>query len=163
MDRELSQRLYEAYYMHVYSFLLTKCGDRSLAEELTQETFLRAMTAEGKAAYGEKSNALTWLCAIGKNLFADEMRRRKRYTELPDDILSGEDITAKAEDKDMSFRLHMALHNMEEPYKEVFQLRVFGELPFARIGALFGKTENWARVTYHRARLKLTERMDSLE
>lgn len=158
-----AEKLYEACYMQVYSYLMTLTRDASLAEELTQETFLRAMTAEGKAAYGEKSNALTWLCAIGKNLFADEMRRRKRYTELPEDILSGEDITARAEDEDMSFRLHLALHNMEEPYKEVFQLRVFGELPFARIGALFGKTENWARVTYHRARLKLTERMGPLE
>ena len=158
-----AEKLYEACYMQVYSYLMTLTRDASMAEELTQETFLKAMTAEGKASYGEKSTALTWLCAIGKNLFADEMRRRKRYTELPEDILSGEDITAKAEDEDMSFRLHLALHNMEEPYKEVFQLRVFGELPFARIGALFGKTENWARVTYHRARLKLTERMGSLE
>ena len=158
-----AEKLYEACYMQVYSYLMTLTRDASLAEELTQETFLKAMTAEGKAAYGEKSKALTWLCAIGKNLFADEMRRRKRYTELPEDILSGEDITARAEDEDMSFRLHLALHNMEEPYKEVFQLRVFGELPFAKIAALFGKTENWARVTYHRARLMLTERMGSLE
>lgn len=158
-----AEKLYEACYMQVYSYLMTLTRDASLAEELTQETFLKAMTAEGKAAYGEKSNALTWLCAIGKNLFADEMRRRKRFSELPEEILSGEDITAKAEDEDLSFRLHLALHNMEEPYKEVFQLRVFGELPFARIGALFGKTENWARVTYHRARLKLTERMGPLE
>ena len=52
---------------------------------------------------------------------------------------------------------------MEEPYKEVFQLRIFGELSFSQIGAIFGKTENWARVTYHRARLKLTERMNAYE
>lgn len=158
-----TEKLYEACYMQVYSYLMTLTRDASLAEELTQETFLKAMTAEGKAAYGEKANALTWLCAIGKNLFTDEMRRRKRYAELPENVLSGEDVTAKAEDEDLSFRLHLALHQMEEPYKEVFQLRVFGELPFARIGALFGKTENWARVTYHRARLKLTERMGPLE
>ena len=158
-----AEKLYEACYMQVYSYLLTLSRDASLAEELTQETFLRAMTAEGKAAYGERSKALTWLCAIGKNLFADEMRRRKRITQLPENVLSGEDAAAKAEDEDLSFRLHVALHGMEEPYKEVFQLRVFGELSFERIGALFGKTENWARVTYHRARLKLTERMGSLE
>lgn len=158
-----SEKLYEACYMQVYSYLMTLCRDASLAEELTQETFLKAMTAEGKAAFSERSGALTWLCAIGKNLFADESRRRVRFTELPEDILSGEDITTAAEDEDLSFRLHLALHNMEEPFKEVFQLRVFGELPFAKIGALFGRTENWARVTYHRARLKLTERMGSLE
>ena len=158
-----AEKLYEACYMQVYSYLLTLSRDASLAEELTQETFLRAMTAEGKAAYGERSKALTWLCAIGKNLFAEEMRRRKRITQLPENVLSGEDAAAKAEDEDLSFRLHVALHGMEEPYKEVFQLRVFGELSFERIGALFGKTENWARVTYHRARLKLMERMDAHE
>ena len=49
------------------------------------------------------------------------------------------------------------------PYKEVFQLRVFGELSFSQIGLIFGKTENWARVTYHRARIKIQERMEKNE
>ena len=62
-------------------------------------------------------------------------------------------------DRDSSFRIHVALHAMEEPFREVFELRVFGELSFREVGAIFGKTENWARVTYHRARLKLQERM----
>ena len=53
----------------------------------------------------------------------------------------------------------MILHELPEPYKEVFQLRVFGELAFGQIGRIFGKTETWARVTYHRARLKIQERM----
>ncbi|MCR5341475.1 MAG: RNA polymerase subunit sigma, partial [Saccharofermentans sp.] len=62
-----------------------------------------------------------------------------------------------------SIRIHSILHQMEEPYKEVFQLRVFGELSFAEIGSIFGKTETWARVTYHRARVKIKERMDEYE
>ena len=60
----------------------------------------------------------------------------------------------------MAFRIHLILHQLEEPYKEVFQLRVFGDLSFAQIASIFGKTEVWARVTYHRARLKIQERMD---
>ena len=52
---------------------------------------------------------------------------------------------------------------MKEPYKEVFQLRVFGELSFREIGKVFSRTENWARVTYHRARLKLQEQMDQID
>lgn len=64
--------------------------------------------------------------------------------------------------KDTAFRVHQVLHNLEEPYKEVFQLRVFGELPFLKIGELFSKTENWARVTYYRARLKIQEGMEDL-
>ena len=67
------------------------------------------------------------------------------------------------EDENMSLLVHQILHEMEEPYKEVFQLRIFGELSFERIGRLFGKTENWARVTYHRAKLKMQERMDERE
>jgi len=59
--------------------------------------------------------------------------------------------------KESYFEIHKILHTLEEPYKEVFSLRVFGELPFRQIGELFGKTESWARVTYHRARMKIKE------
>ena len=64
------------------------------------------------------------------------------------------------EDKETALQIHLILHDLPEPYKEVFQLRVFGELPFSQIGFIFGKTENWARVTYHRARMKIQERME---
>ena len=67
------------------------------------------------------------------------------------------------EDQDTALQIHLILHELQEPYKEVFQLRVFGELSFSQIGTIFGKTENWARVTYHRARLKIKERMDEHE
>ena len=63
----------------------------------------------------------------------------------------------------LRYRFILVLHELQEPYKEVFQLRVFGELSFSQIGIIFGKTENWARVTYHRARLKIKERMDHHE
>ena len=52
------------------------------------------------------------------------------------------------------------LHGLEEPYKEVFMLRVYGELSFRRIGALFQKSENWACVVFHRARNKIKLRME---
>ena len=74
-------------------------------------------------------------------------------------MASEENVARDAADADMAFRIHVVLHNLEEPYKEVFQLRVFGELSFAQIASIFGKTEAWARVTYHRAKLKIQERM----
>lgn len=77
-----------------------------------------------------------------------------------DAVPSEVDMDQDLEDADMAFRIHLVLHGLEEPYKEVFQLRVFGELPFAQIAAIFGKSESWARVTYHRARLKIQERME---
>ena len=51
--------------------------------------------------------------------------------------------------------MHQCLHALEEPYKEVFSLRVFGELPFERIGAIFGHNAAWARVTYYRAKTRI--------
>ena len=71
----------------------------------------------------------------------------------------GKGVEQSVADRDSSLRVHIALHALEEPYREVFELRVFGELSFRDIGMIFSKTENWARVTYHRARLKLQERM----
>ena len=162
-DAETSQKLYEAYYMRVYSYLMTLAKDQNVAEELSQETFYRAMTA--RQVFRGDSDAFTWLCAIAKNLFSDELRKRARRTdgtipeELPDPDAGPGELAA---DQDTSFRIHMILHALEEPYKEVFELRCFGELSFRQIGTIFGKTENWARVTYHRARLKLQERMDGI-
>ena len=153
------EKLYRTCYMQVYSYLITLCRDKQLAEEFTQNTFLKAISASKKAQFAGKSDELTWLCSIAKNLFADEMRRQKRRGDMPQDIPCEGDMDEKAADGEMSFRIHTVLHSLEEPYKEVFQLRVFGELSFAQIGEIFGKTENWARVTYHRARLKIQERM----
>lgn len=161
-DKETSQKLYETYFMKVYSFVMTLAGEKDLAEEITQETFYRAMTA--RQSFRGNSDEFTWLCAIAKNLFYDEMRRHARVSSavIPEEIPNAEaGLGERAADKDDSFRIHLILHSLEEPYKEVFQLRCFGELSFRQIGTIFGKTENWARVTYHRARLKIQERMDS--
>lgn len=148
--------------MQVYSYVVTIVKDQSLAEKITQNTFFKAMTA--KRTYEGKASELTWLCSIAKNLAMDECRKNSKYAELDEEMLEQPDNMTKAvEDKDTALRIHLVLHELEEPYKEVFQLRVFGELPFAQIGMIFGKTENWARVTYHRARLKIKERMDKNE
>lgn len=159
MTQEQCARLYETCYMRVFSYVMTLSGERSLAEELTQETFYRAFTRQRE--FRGESDEVTWLCAIAKNLFADEKRRANRRGEIPEDLPDQAKSVAKTvEDQDSSFRIHMALHQLEEPHREVFELRVFGELSFKEIGVIFGKTENWARVTYHRARIRLQERMD---
>ena len=158
MDTEAGEKMYEAYYMRVYSYAVTLTGSKQLAEEITQETFFRAMTKS--ASFRREADEVTWLCTIARNLFYDEKRRQKKTEPLPEDLQSGEkSIEQMAADRDSSFRIHLALHALEEPYREAFELRVFGELSFREIGTIFGKTENWARVTYHRARLKLQERM----
>ena len=159
MDKDVFEKMFQTYYMRVYSYVLTLSGDPHLTEEITQETFFRAFKAE-KAEFAGRSAEVTWLCAIAKNLYFDEMRRRKKHTEIDVDIAAETNPEKDITDKEMSFQIHRILHGLEEPYREVFELRVFGELSFKEIGMIFQKTENWARVTYHRARLKLQERMD---
>ena len=150
MTQSSAEKLYEACYMRVFSYVMTLTGDRGEAEEITQETMFRAISDE-----------VTWLCAIAKNTFLDEQKRRARHTGFPEEMAENESgMEQKISDRDSSFRIHLALHALEEPYREVFELRVFGELSFREIGTIFGKTENWARVTYHRAKLKLRERME---
>lgn len=154
------EKLYNSYYMQVYSYVVSLARNRELAEEITQNTFYKAFSA--KAKFKGKSDELTWLCSIARNLYYDELRNNKRITDLNEisDLSSNEDIEHAVVDSDLAFRIHLLLHRLDEPYKEVFQLRVFGELSFAQIAAIFGKTETWARVTYHRAKLKIQERMD---
>ena len=162
MDMDF-EKLYNTYYMQVYSYLitLTKCQDT--AEEITQNAFFKAMTTEKK--YRSSSSEFTWLCAIAKNLFLDDVKKKKRrsHVELEESHTGESDksgIEHALADEDSAFRIHQVLHALEEPYKEIFQLRVFGELSFQKIGLLFEKSENWARVTYHRARLKIQEKME---
>jgi RNA polymerase sigma-70 factor (ECF subfamily) len=163
LEKKTAEKLYEAFYMKVYSYVMTLAKDASAAEEITQETFYKAMTA--KHSFRGDSECFSWLCAIAKNAFIDQTRRQSRTEGEPDETLAdtAPGIEQTITDSETSFRIHMLLHDMEDPYKEVFELRVFGELSFSQIGAIFRKTESWARVTYHRARLKLKERMDKNE
>ena len=154
------EKLYNSYYMQVYSYAVALTKNPERAEEIAQHTFVKALSS--KAGYKGKASELTWLCSIAKNLYYDELRRNQRISSLGENLhISSEvDIEQAVSDSDMAFRIHLVLHKLEEPYKEVFQLRVFGELSFSQIATIFSKTESWARVTYHRARLKIQERME---
>lgn len=100
-----------------------------------------------------------WLCQIAKNTYFTFLSKQKRVgTELDTNY---QDISLDIEnsylDKEAIKNLHILLHNLNEPYKEVFTLRVFGELPFSQIGELFGKTDSWARLIFYRAKKQLQE------
>ena len=154
------EKLYAVYYMQVYSYVMTLAKNQSTAEEITQNAFVKAMLKEH--TYRKGSSELTWLCAIAKNLCIDELRKQKKLVPMEEGEEPAQDseIEINLENSDSAYKIHCVLHTLEEPYKEVFHLRVFVELPFKTIGSIFGKTENWARVTYHRARLKIQERID---
>ena len=158
MGKDSNEKLFDAYYMKVFSYAMTLTRDRTQAEEITQDTFFRAFAT--KHRFRGESDEGTWLCAIAKNFFLDKRRRRSRHKTISEDIPDpGKNVEKIVEDRDSSFQIHLMLHQLEEPYREVFMLRVFGELSFREIGIIFKKTENWARVTYYRARMKLRERI----
>ncbi len=155
-EPELSEKALCAEYEAVYRYALTLCRDEADAQDVTQETFLKAMKARG--SFAGESSLYTWLCAIAKNAWLNRCKKRGREAPLewePSPETGG--VEQAVEDRDMSMAVHRALHGLDEPYKEVFSLRAFGELAFAEIGELFGKTEGWARVTYHRAKKTILE------
>lgn len=149
--------------MKVYSYVINIVKNPSAAEEITQNTFVKAMTSKSKFRGG--ASEYTYLCAIAKNLSFDYFRAEQKTGELSDDesIAANDKSLDEILTKETTLNIHMILHDMEEPYKEVFELRVFGELSFSEIAMIFKRTESWARVTYHRARLKMKERLDSNE
>ena len=97
---------------------------------------------------------------LSQNMILSLNWEREEQTTLSFSRFVQTRLAEAVSDSDMAFRIHLVLHRLDEPYKEVFQLRVFGELSFSQIAAIFGKTESWARVTYHRAKLKIQERME---
>ncbi|MBQ8185411.1 MAG: RNA polymerase sigma factor [Clostridia bacterium] len=155
--KEISTEALCAEYEAVYRYLLVLCRNREEAEDITQEVFLRAMKSASK--FAGDSSLYTWLCAIGKNLWLNRCKKRGR--EVQDEMLSDragdESVEDALAEKDTALRIHRILHGLPEPYKEVFSLRVFGQLAYGEIAALFGKTESWARVTYHRAKKMILE------
>ena len=152
------EKIYELYFRDVYRYALSLTRDEALAEEITQETFFKALRSIHK--FDGKCRLYVWLCQIAKHTYFTHREKQGKLAapvEVPDD---GESLEEGLLQKDTAFRIHQALHALEEPYKEVFSLRTLGQLPFRQIGILFGKTESWARVTYHRARLKLKEELE---
>ena len=152
------EMLYAQHFQSVYRYILSLCRNETMAEDVTSEAFLKAMGAIGKFRGG--CSAKVWLCQIAKNTYFSQLKKAKGETLLdapPESADTTADFTEKLLDKASALEMHRRLHGLDEPYKEVFTLRTFGELPFADIAELFGKTENWARVTYHRAKLKLKE------
>ncbi|SES46724.1 RNA polymerase sigma factor [Psychrobacillus sp. OK032] len=149
------EQIYRLYFRDVYAFMLSLSRNETIAEEITQETFYKAL--QNIEQYKGNSKMNVWLCQIAKNTYFTQMEKQKRLqpelTEKQDDKF----VEQQFLQKENAFYLHQLLHRLDEPYKEVFTLRIFGELPFVQISQLFGKTESWARVTFHRAKRKIQQ------
>ncbi len=165
---ESFEQIYTLYFKDVYRYILSLCRDSALAEEITQETFFQAMKHIN--SFRGDCKMLVWLCQIGKHIYFAQQKKGKHINvQSLDVILStatnvSDSVTVSPEqrlfDEADALTIHEYLHELEEPFKEVFMLRVFGELSFKKIAHIFGKTESWARVTYHRAKVKIINRME---
>ena len=160
MTQEQWEQIYALSFSPVYYYILRLSGNPQEAEEVTAETFLRAMESE-KQFRGE-SGITTWLCAIARNVWLGRLREQGRYDgsgRLPD--LPGPDnLEERLLSREQTLGIYKAVHGLKEPYKEVFLLRAVAQLSFQQIGALFGKTGNWACVTYHRARKNIKQELE---
>ena len=143
----------------VYRYLVKLTQDAALAEELTQETFFRAYM--NYSGLRDKDKASVWLCQIAKNVYFRWYNEQKKRGTLPENA-DGEakSLEEAFERRELSGKALACLHALEEPYKEVFMLSVFGGFSLKDVSAIFGKSESWARVTFYRARQKLMERMN---
>lgn len=153
------EKIYTENTDFIYKYLLKLCGNSSVAEELTQETFFRAYMNFKNLR--NKSKAPVWLCQIAKNTYFAWYNERKKQSsfEKNNDVKDDFSIESFFEKKELTEKAFECLHSLEEPYKEVFMLSVFGQLSLKEISRLFGKSESWARVTFYRAKQKLAERM----
>lgn len=152
--------IYEQYGNSVYRYLICLTQNEELSEELTQETFYQAVKSLKR--FDGKCKMSVWLCQIAKHLYFDYLKKEKRRTYIGGDeyFESGEafeNVADEVSSREGAILIYRKIHGLEEPYREVFMLRALTEMSFADIGAVLGKSESWARVTFYRARLKLKE------
>lgn len=161
MTKSEFEKLYQLYFSSVYKYLLKLCRSQNVAEEITSQTFFKAINNIDK--FEGKCNINSWLCQIAKNTYYSYLKNNKRFVEF-DSLIEIEDKSTDIEEQlatsEITMEVFKALHLIEEPYKEVFALRVLGELSFKQIAEIYSKTENWACVTYHRAKKKIQTIME---
>lgn len=151
--------MYREYFSDVYKYVFSLCHNETIAEEVTQETFFKALRYIDQ--FNGTCKLFVWLCQIAKNTYFSFLKKQKRLVSGEDETIPNvaSDLEASFLDKEAAEKLHHLLHELEEPYKEVFTLRVFGELQFSKIGNIFGKTDSWARLIFYRAKKQLQEAM----
>ncbi|MBS4198253.1 sigma-70 family RNA polymerase sigma factor [Bacillus sp. FJAT-49732] len=148
--------VYEQHAEQVFKYLMVLCRNLDIAEELTQETFYQAVRSID--TYNGECKMSVWLCQIAKHTYykyVDKQVKQPQPHHLLNHLPSVETNLIESENK---IGLYRMIHLLEDPYKEILLLRILGGLTFKEIGEIHLKNENWARVTFYRAKLKLRER-----
>ena len=154
-------RIYQDNFIKVYRYILSMSGDPHLAEDITQETFFKAMQKLDR--FRGDCSLTTWLCRIARNQYLNQKSRQTHYQDLvrqhPPESINASSAEQELIRQEQQAEIIAAMQKLEEPYKEVLSLRMYSELSFKEIGKLFGKNDSWARVIYHRAKLKVKEEL----
>ncbi len=151
------EKIYKEYFKTVYKYLFCLTHNNDISEELTQETFYKAMKKID--TYKGEAKMSVWLCQIAKNLWYNEYKKNKKITS-EEELLNVQDLEILEEElvlKEEKLSLYEKLQYLDEKTREVMYLRLTGELSFKEIGTIMKKTENWARVTFYRGKTKLKE------
>lgn len=151
------EELYNQYFNTVYKYLLYLTHDKDFSEELTQETFCKAL--EKLHTFKGECKISVWLCQIAKHLLINEQNKRKKIIVVDEleQFKDNQELEQKIILKDDKITLYKRMQKLDSNSKEVIHLRITGELSFKEIGDVLGKTETWARVTFYRAKKKLEE------
>ena len=151
--------IYHTYFKDVFLYVYSLSGDKNISEDITSETFMKALRSLD--SFKGDSDIRVWLCQIAKNSYYSYLRKKKSFVDLESvpEPASENNVEHEIATSEASVKVHEVIHNLKEPYKKVFKLRVFGELSFKQIGKLYAKSDNWACVTYHRAREKIKARL----
>ena len=155
------ETVYQLYFRDVYAFIRSLSAREDVAEEITQETFFKALKNIDR--FDGTKDIRAWLFTIARNTFYSWHRRLKFHADGGMDenqAAKEQGLAQRMADRESAMRIHHFLHKMKEPYKEVFSLRVFGELSFEQIGQIFGKSAGWARVVYYRAKEQIIDYME---
>lgn len=155
------ETFYKENYSIVYGYLFSLCGDTHLAEDLTSETFLKAIIKIDSYDGGVKAS--TWLCTIGRNLYLNERKKRRRHVSL-EGIVIPEETTMEEKyiENQRSQTILRLAEKLGEPKNQVFRMRLQG-MSFREIGEALGKGESWARVTFFRAKERIVEELEGME
>ena len=168
------EQVYDLYFQDVYRYIRRLSGSEHVAEEITSETFFKALHSIGK--FRGQCDIRVWLCQIARNCYISSLRKEKRTAPLdelpeqadgsasPEELPEQADGSASPEElltvREEARRIQAILHDLPEPYREVFMWRGFADLSYKQIGDIFSKTDNWACVTYHRARKMIKNRLE---
>ncbi len=160
------EQIYRMYFTDVFRYIRKLSGDEQIAEEITADTFFKAMNAIDR--FRGDCDIRVWLCQIAKNCYYSYLKKKKRIEFVDDPELlnladQGENVEEAFARNEETLQIQNILHELPDPYKEVFMWRVFAELSFKQIGQLFDKSENWACVTYHRARMMIKNRWEETQ